>query len=323
MTICFSRRLALPFAVWGFTLFFARSVWCEEPEKVSVSACQLKDNPGAYNHKLIEVTGFVSHGFEDFGLFDPTCAAYPYVWLEYGGKSKSGTMYCCGVTAERSRPRELVVEDIPVPLVKDEEFEQFDNLIHLSPSSIVHATVVGRFFSGKERHYPKGVFWGGYGHMGCCSLLAIQQVISVDPHDREDLDYAASPDQPKMGKVGCGFRFLVPLLPYGDLIEAQHRAELGQPEWAFDEPQRVASDALARLVKIDQMSIEGMKQTRAAQGRIVYEWIPLGKSVSYMVVVSRPYWLSYYSKDAKKVAWVVIAAYESSCGKNNTVQRIK
>ena len=42
-----------------------------------------------------------------------------------------------------------------------------------------------------------------------------------------------------------------------------------------------------------------------------------------MVVVSRPYCLSLYSHDPKRVAWVVAAAYLSSCGKNNSVTRIK
>jgi hypothetical protein len=36
-----------------------------------------------------------------------------------------------------------------------------------------------------------------------------------------------------------------------------------------------------------------------------------------MVAVSRPYWLSFYSTGPKRVAWVVTAAYESSCGKHN------
>lgn len=47
------------------------------------------------------------------------------------------------------------------------------------------------------------------------------------------------------------------------------------------------------------------------------------KNLAYMVVVSRPYWLSYYAKDRKRVAWVVLAAYESSCGGPNAVQQIK
>lgn len=42
-----------------------------------------------------------------------------------------------------------------------------------------------------------------------------------------------------------------------------------------------------------------------------------------MVVVSRPYWLSYYAKDPKRVSWVVLAAYESGCGGQNSVERIK
>ena len=88
----------------------------EEPP-AAVTICQLKSDPAAYNHKLVEVTGFVSHAFEDFTVFEPTCPSYPGVWLEYGGKAKSGTMYCCGVTADRHRPKGLKIEDISIPLV--------------------------------------------------------------------------------------------------------------------------------------------------------------------------------------------------------------
>jgi hypothetical protein len=45
--------------------------------------------------------------------------------------------------------------------------------------------------------------------------------------------------------------------------------------------------------------------------------------VSYLVVVSRPYLVSFYAKDASKIAWIVVGAYESSCNKNNHVKRIK
>jgi hypothetical protein len=312
------RPLLFLIAILAFTLCHVQVGWCEEPQKVTI--CQLKDNPVAHNHELIEVTGFVSHGFEDFGIFDPTCGSFPYVWLEYGGKVKSGTMYCCGVTDTRSRRSELIVENIQVPLVDDEQFKTFDNLIHVPPSSLVHATIVGRFFAGKI-HYPKAARYGGYGHMGCCSLLAIQQVVSVDPHDREDADYSLSPDQPRIGEVGCGYRLLVHFLQYDDLIQAERSAEAGERNWAFDDPKRVASDALAASLKTDKLPTEEIKQTSSVQGRIVYEWIPDGKDVSYMVVVSRPYWLSFYAKDKMKIAWVVIAAYESSCTNHKAVTR--
>lgn len=155
--------------------------------------------------------------------------------------------------------------------------------------------------------------------MVCCSLLAIQQVISIDHQDRDDLDYGASADQPDTNKVGCGYSYLLPIRPYDDLIKAQQSAETGQREWAFSDPQRVASEALARLLKINEQSITGMIQTRKAQGRFVYQWRPKAKRVSYMVVVNRPYWLSFYAKDTKRVAWVVTAAYKSSCGRGNSV----
>jgi hypothetical protein len=280
----------------------------EEPIKVMV--CQLKNDPAAYNHKLIQVTGFISHGFEDFTLFDPNCSSWPPTWLEYGGTAASGTMYCCGVTDARTRPKKLVIEKTPISLVDDQRFREFDGLIQRKHDLTLHATIVGRFFSGKQIQRPDGVSWGGYGHMGCCSLLAIQQVISVDPQDRDDLDYGASPDQPDIDKAGCSYGFLSPIQP---LIEAQHSADTGQREWVFSDPRRVASDALAKLLKIDEQSIAGMIQTRKAQGRFVYQWRPKEKRASYMIVVSRPYLLSFYAKDPKEVAWVVTAAYEVSC----------
>ena len=58
----------------------------EEPERVNI--CQ--SDPVAYNHKLIEVSAFVSLGFEDFTLFDPNCAAWPSVWLESSSHGCAG-----------------------------------------------------------------------------------------------------------------------------------------------------------------------------------------------------------------------------------------
>lgn len=315
------RQVGMICGLLGFAMCSAPLAKCQETEKVT--PCQLKDDPAAYNHKLIEVTGFVSHGFEDFGIFDPTCPSWPYVWLEYGGTAKSGTMYCCGVTADRSRPKQLEVENLSIPLLDDEKFREFDRLLQRLPDSLVHATIVGRFFSGRKGDNPKGGFWGGYGHMGCCSLLAIQQVVSVDPHDRQDLDYRASPDQPDTDKLACGYRDLVSRDPYSESIEAQRKAELGSSRWAFDDPRRVASNALARLVNVHENSTAKMKQKGKAQGRFVFEWKSPGKQAIYMIVVSRPYWLSFYSKDPKTIAWVVIAAYEASCAKSNSVTRVR
>jgi hypothetical protein len=291
------------------------------PEARKLTVCELSKDPHAYNRQLIEVTGFISHGFEDFSLQDPECPSWPWVWLEYGGTVRSGTMYCCGVTADRSRPKELEVEKIAIPLVDDELFRKFDELVQRPPDSLVHARIVGRFFSGRKMQYPAGTFWGGYGHMGCCSLLAIERVLSVDSQDRKDLDHRAWADQPNIEDVGCGYRDLLPLEPYAGAMQAQRAADTGSDEWPFDDPQRVATQSLAALLKISASSIPDLKPKTQAQGRAVYEW--KRKDASYMVVVSRPYWLSFYAKDPKRVAWVTIAAYESSCGKGNGVTRLR
>ena len=92
----------------------------------------------------------------------------------------SGTMYCCGISAARERTETLVVENIPIPMTQDELFRKFDEVIQRQPESTIKATVVGRFFSGTRNENPDGASWGGYGHFGCCSLLAIQQIVSID-----------------------------------------------------------------------------------------------------------------------------------------------
>jgi hypothetical protein len=233
-------------------------------------------------------------------------------------------MYCCGVSSSRTRPEELVVEGIPVSLMTDETFTAFDALIQTQPDTVVHATLVGRFFAGQETRFPGGEMgWGGYGHMGCCSLLAIQQVISVAPHDRQDLDYRSSPDQPNLDKVGGGFQDLVPPWPYSDWVKAQQTADAQGTESSFDNPKQVATLALIQLAKLDESTATTLKEKQHSQGRVIYELkTDKGKTI-YMVVISRPYLLSFYAKDSNRVAWVVIGAYKSSCGKDNSVTRIR
>lgn len=282
-----------------------------EPEKVTL--CQLAKDRAAYDHKLIQVTGFVSHGFEDFTLFDPGCSSRFDIWLEYGGTAASGTMYCCGVTASRSRPKQLVVEQIPIRLVEDAQFGEFDKLLQRRPDSVVHATIIGRFFAGKQTEYPNGRSWGGYGHMGCCSLLAIEQVVSVDPQDREDLDYGASADQPELNGAGCWSKYLYEDWSGSESIKFQERADEGERDWSFDDPRRVAIGELSRITKLDEKSLAGMKEARRAPGRIVYHWRSRAARSSFMIVVSRPYMLTYFAKDPKRIAWVVTASHEYGC----------
>jgi hypothetical protein len=109
--------------------------------------------------------------------------------------------------------------------------------------------------------------------MGCCSLLAVQEVKSVDSQDRDDLDYGASANQPDIEKIGCGYWFLTPIQPTSDLIKALQEADPRQRDWVFDDAQRVAVDApLAKFAHLEEQSLAGLKEPRKAQGRRVYEW---------------------------------------------------
>jgi hypothetical protein len=310
-----SRRIRYALVCWGFAFLFLSPHRILAQQVESVSVCELKAHPEKFNHQLVEVTGLVSHGFENFTLSDPACSGASDVWLEYGGKVNSGTKYCCGVSTERTRPSELMVEKIPIPLIDDNIFRDFDQMIQRPPDSMVHATIAGVFFSGRIGGDPTKGEVRGYGHMGCCSLLAIEQVVSVDAETRSDLDYRAEADQPSLeNKPGCGVRDLFSGEP-GKLLEAQRRAESGQPAFAFEDPDRVGAGELAALLKIETGEISHFKRTHESQGRVVYEWNRHGDTpYMYMVVVSKPFWMSFYAKDPKKVAWVMIAAYESSCG---------
>ena len=281
---------------------------------VKVSVCELKNDPAKYNRKLVEVTGFVSHGFEDFGLFDPTCAEWPQTWLDYGGAKESNTMYCCGVTSGQVRPKQISVEGISIPLIDDDQFKAFDQVIRTGGDTLVRATIVGRYFAGRQTKYPNGTVWGGYGHMGCCTLLMIQQVLSIDPRNRDDLDYRASPDQPSMKNVSC-IKDLGDDWRFSEALKSQQAAESGDRAWAMDDPQRVAIERVAKELKINPDEVKNLTIAGKHPGRFVYMWKPTNRRSSYMVVVSRPYVLSFYARDPKKISWVSIAAYQIGCPK--------
>jgi len=158
-------------------LFCTTVIKAELPQKITV--CQLKLDPAAFNHSLVEVTGFFSKSFENFTLSDPGCSSGSDVWLEYGGTVSSGTVYCCTPSNDRRRSAPFVVEGIRIPLIADMHFQEFDRSIQNPAHKQLRASVIGRFFSGQKQERLGHLTWGGFGHFGCCSLLVIQQVLSV------------------------------------------------------------------------------------------------------------------------------------------------
>ena len=154
---------------------------CSAEEPVKVSVCKVLDNPAAYNHKLIEVSGDVSRGFEGFTLTDKGCKKQSFgIWLEIGGRVGSQVVYCCGVTADPKRKEPLVVEGIETTILQDRAFDTFQSLtLRKGDYGSARVTIIGRYFSGEKQTLPGGTFWMGYGHMGMFSLLVIQQIVTA------------------------------------------------------------------------------------------------------------------------------------------------
>jgi hypothetical protein len=163
-----------------------------QEKPLNVSLCEVKAHPEHFLHKLIEVTATASHGFEDSMVEDGQCpwpSGGPGVWMEYGGTRTTNTMYCCGFSPKPDREKPLIVEGISLELVDDQIFKEFDRRLHprhAKPqrgSDVVVATMRGRVFAryegiGGTQQSPA---WRGYGHMGCCMLFVVTQVVSLNP----------------------------------------------------------------------------------------------------------------------------------------------
>jgi len=156
-----------------------------------VSLCDIRAHPEKFLHKLVEFTATASHGFEDSMVEDSRCSWPEHgagVWMEYGGKRSTATMYCCGFSPKPDRKGSLIVDGVPLDLVDDDTFREFDKRLHPKHakqrlSDTVAATLRGRIFARYEgiagtQQNPE---WRGYGHMGCCILFVITQVVSVEP----------------------------------------------------------------------------------------------------------------------------------------------
>jgi hypothetical protein len=287
------------------------------PVAEKVDLCSIMSHPEVYHGRLVEVTGVVAHWQESTSILDPTCKARlgRPVYIDYIRSSSS----------DRLPPKSL--DGVPVPLVEDALFREFDTLMQRE-SVVVRATLVGRVSSASSPVGPIGERWNGGGFVSCCSLLALEQVRAVDRTNRTDIDYhadfgynwdVASPQH----AVGCSYEQLNwpprAAVPLGDLLDwppgpavipAQHRAEETEP-WAFDDPQRVAVQALGRASR-KSMSGVLLTEVRHAQGRFVYKWAPSEKE-SYTIFVSRPYVATLYARDSSKVAWIATMIWKVSC----------
>jgi hypothetical protein len=284
----------------------------------TVSYCDMVMNPGKFDRTLIRITGFVTHGFEDFSFGEPHCSIASdrfSVWLTFGGNVQSNTIYCCpGEWGNQRRGQPLKVDGVPVPLVEDKTLAQFQAVIEKENNTVVRATLIGQFLSGEKQSSGTSSWWGGYGHMGCCSLLIIQKVEGFEGHIRTDVDY--SNEGGWYEEVGCEAQSMryprhVNISFGGDAarkaIAEQSAADAGTRTWAFSDPVRVATEAFQHVYSGTTPSFRKIKTTSV---RHVFRW-RRGKRI-VNVVVTRPYRLSFYSKTGH-VVWVASTLQEAVC----------
>jgi len=173
------RRAAIAYLILSSALTAAAGV--EKP--LAVTVCDLVKNPAAYNHKLVEVTAPIELAFENFSLGQPGCEeAYPHVWLMYGGDEPTPTASTWNDT-ERKKGTVVRVDGIAIPLRRDAAMERLQNKLKAMRLGKVGdqpcydcylyhvtATLSGVFFAGSTAANSLP----GYGHLGCCNLLAIE-----------------------------------------------------------------------------------------------------------------------------------------------------
>jgi len=181
-------------------LFVALGASGRAQAPMQVTACDLVNSPQKYAGKVIEVRARVDLAFEDFSLAQNGCEdAYPGVWLVYGGDVPTPTPSTVN-DLERKPGSVLRVNGVPVPLEHDASLELFKQRLNARRLAgigerpcydcylfRVTATLKGMFFAGgtgKEN-------LGGYGHLGCCHLLAIEQVRDVEA-ERTQIPFGGS-----------------------------------------------------------------------------------------------------------------------------------
>ena len=185
------RRIVLgvPFLVLLLPICFAQAPSSGTAiHPLQVSVCQLIKNPKNYDRSWIRVHGQASLEFEAFLLYDSGCdsSRLPGLWLSLGGDHNEIATFCCG-NPRRKKGVDIEVKGQKIPLVRDEALHEFLRLLqskrirrpdgkHCESAECdfygpVTATVTGFFLAGRDSATNPG-----YGHLGCCHLVIIQEV---------------------------------------------------------------------------------------------------------------------------------------------------
>jgi len=155
---------------------------------IRVTPCELIASPEKYAGKVVEVRARINLAFENFSIAQEGCEdAHPGVWLIYGGDEPTPTSSTVN-DLSRESGSVMRIDGVPVPLAHDANLDLFKRrLTAIRPGMIgdspcygcylynVTATLTGVFFAATIDAHQ----YSGYGHLGCCHLLAIERVADV------------------------------------------------------------------------------------------------------------------------------------------------
>ena len=296
------------------------------------TVCEIAASPEAFDGKLLRIHAYISRGFEDSTLHDPSCpeealvnwrgssTPVPKIWSDFA--NEVGYWKVKGYA----------------PLVKDDQLRLFRRL--LDERSRTHqmtgATMTGTFYSGKPlKVNGRATTLRGYGHMGCCSLFVISTVESVDTDYANDLNYSAG-DWNVGLPLGCTSEQMLGLPTNEMLLAWQQAANQGQDEWRYDAKQ-TAEDQLRKLksgsfgstsggttrllvpgksdlsAPADSRPAETLLETASTTFLKRFEWIEGDQTAHFVIVVTRPYWLLKTAGTPERVIWAPAAASVLNC----------
>ena len=169
---------------WSFLLWlFPISVFGQTPpvQLPTVSVCELLKSPMEQNGKQLQIRGKMNLEFEDFSLYDPKCNSRPGIWLMFGGDVSTPTKSTWNDN-DRPKGKNVKLDGVEYEILKDEQLEALMKGLTATagrkPKYRVTATLMGTFFA---RHGELGKRdFVGYGHMWCCHLFIIKQVLATE-----------------------------------------------------------------------------------------------------------------------------------------------
>jgi hypothetical protein len=177
---------------------------------------------------------------------------------------------------------------------------------------MLRSTLVGRFFAGKDR--GEAAIGRGFGHWGCCTLLVIEQVLSIDN--------VVSNIKP--GQLSCYTEGWHEDRGDKDLTARHNTIATSNESWRIKDPCRVAAEALNSCLnksgpagefkgcKTKHLTYDDKKDD---QYRTYCYWVS-NPGDSYTVELGKYCFLRNSSNSWKNIAWMPYNVSHQHCSEN-------